>query len=276
MPIPLVKSLAVGRWTGDDDTKEPVLLAIAHDVSQFSWFARASVREGLTFASRGLIKRAQRGLRETVMHEGLGFNCHFFRQSDGLGAVLIADDAYPTAVAFRQIGEVLRAFAAAVPAGSWRTCTTDNAYLRSRRHPAGVDLAATLARAQEPEVCDRFTKVHHELAKTKAVLHRTIEAVLERDTKLEELMQKSDDLSAASKVFLENSRDTNRCCKMWVQRKHRRRAERAAAAKAEQQKRVAELRASGGKAAAVAGAAVAGAAGGPPKKSVSFWPGAGA
>jgi len=44
-------------------------------------------------------------------------------------------------------------------------------------------------------------KIQRELDETKIVLHKTIESVLERGEKIDSLVQKSDGLSAQSKMF---------------------------------------------------------------------------
>lgn len=44
-------------------------------------------------------------------------------------------------------------------------------------------------------------KIQRELDETKIVLHKTIESVLQRGEKIDDLVEKSDGLSAQSKVF---------------------------------------------------------------------------
>ena len=58
-------------------------------------------------------------------------------------------------------------------------------------------------------------KIQKELDETKIVLHKTIESVLERGEKIDTLVQKSDGLSAQSKMFYKQVR--NRCpsCSVW-------------------------------------------------------------
>ena len=53
----------------------------------------------------------------------------------------------------------------------------------------------------EPEKADDLTKIQDELKETKAVLHKTIESVLARGEKLDDLVAKSDQLSFASRGF---------------------------------------------------------------------------
>jgi len=46
------------------------------------------------------------------------------------------------------------------------------------------------------------------------VLHKTIESMLERGEKLDNLVDKSQDLSMASQMFYKQARKTNSCCKL--------------------------------------------------------------
>lgn len=64
---------------------------------------------------------------------------------------------------------------------------------------------------QDPAAADKLTKVQQELDKTKAILHETIESVLDRGEKLDDLVNKSDELSFASKQFYRQAKKTNSC-----------------------------------------------------------------
>ncbi len=44
--------------------------------------------------------------------------------------------------------------------------------------------------------------------------HKTIESVLERGAKLDDLVAKSEELSMSSKVFYKTAKQTNSCCKI--------------------------------------------------------------
>ena len=46
------------------------------------------------------------------------------------------------------------------------------------------------------------------------VLHQTIESMLNRGEKLENLVDKSSDLSMASQMFYKQARKTNSCCRL--------------------------------------------------------------
>ncbi|KAL9324045.1 hypothetical protein ACSQ67_008902 [Phaseolus vulgaris] len=58
---------------------------------------------------------------------------------------------------------------------------------------------------QDPAEADKLLKIQRELDETKIILHKTIDSVLARGEKLDSLVEKSSDLSAASQVHLNNS-----------------------------------------------------------------------
>jgi hypothetical protein len=58
-----------------------------------------------------------------------------------------------------------------------------------------------LVKYQDPQQADSIMKIQKELDETKIVLHKTIESVLERGEKIDSLVAKSDGLSAQSKMF---------------------------------------------------------------------------
>lgn len=60
-----------------------------------------------------------------------------------------------------------------------------------------------------------MTKLQRDLDETKIILHETISSLLQRGEKLDDLVAKSDDLSAQSKVFFKTARKTNQCCQYY-------------------------------------------------------------
>jgi hypothetical protein len=69
---------------------------------------------------------------------------------------------------------------------------------------AGVplpELKDYIVKYQDPQQADSIMKIQKELDETKIVLHKTIESVLQRGEKIDDLVAKSDGLSAQSKMF---------------------------------------------------------------------------
>ena len=86
--------------------------------------------------------------------------------------------------------------------------------------PEGKEVSACplddyLKKYQNPVEADPMMKVQNELDETKIVLHNTIEAVLQRGEKLDDLVAKSEGLSMQSKTFYKTAKKTNACCASW-------------------------------------------------------------
>lgn len=63
------------------------------------------------------------------------------------------------------------------------------------------ELKEYLSKYQDPQQADSILKIQKELDETKIVLHKTIESVLQRGEKIDDLVAKSDGLSNQSKMF---------------------------------------------------------------------------
>ncbi|KAI5735381.1 synaptobrevin homolog YKT6 isoform X1 [Diaphorina citri] len=181
-----------------------VMLKSSYDLQSFSFFQRGSVQEFMTFVSKTMVERSQTASRQSIK-EG-EYMCHVFVRGDNLAGILVSDQEYPHRVAHTLITNVLNEFSKAVPPSSWPTGTE-----ASISFP---QLPQYLARYQNPREADAMTKIQEELDETKIILHNTIEAVLQRGEKLDDLVSKSEGLSMQSKAFYKTARKTNSCCSL--------------------------------------------------------------
>ncbi|GKT59155.1 SNARE Ykt6 [Colletotrichum tofieldiae] len=74
------------------------------------------------------------------------------------------------------------------------------------------ELKEYLTKYQDPQQADSILKIQKELDETKIVLHKTIQSVLERGEKIDDLVAKSDGLSSQSKMFYQQAKKQNSCC----------------------------------------------------------------
>lgn len=65
---------------------------------------------------------------------------------------------------------------------------------------------------QDPREADPLTKMQEDLDETKIILRNTIEQVLVRGEKLDDLVSQSEELSVQSKAFYKTAKKTNSCC----------------------------------------------------------------
>jgi len=199
-----MKVLHISVMRFSRDTPDPVVLCQEMDLAQFGFFERPTVRQMLSFFAKTVISRIKSGSRVTVEQEQMqDYQVHAFLREDGLAATTTCDKEYPPRAAFNLLAKVLDDFAAAAP--SWRSETRQDSI-------SFPPLAEMLKAAQDPASFDKLTKIKGDLDETTAVLHQTIDNLLERGEKLDSLVERSDDLSKQSKMFYKQARKTNSCC----------------------------------------------------------------
>ncbi len=165
-------------------------------------FIEQTIKEMLGFLTRTFMKRTEPGQRQSITHEDYVVHCYV--RSDGLGGTVVTDSEYPARVAFVLLTQLLDDFTAAV-GDRWKTCTAPE----SIAFPA---LDEYLQKFQDPSAADKITKIQNDLDETTQILHKTIDSVLERGVKLDNLVERSNDLSAQSKMFYKQAKKTNSCC----------------------------------------------------------------
>jgi synaptobrevin family protein YKT6 len=178
------------------------ILQASHDVSSFSFFQRNSIREFMNFTAKIVVERTQTAIRSSVVEQE--YLCHAFVRPDNLAGVLISDQEYPARVGQTVLTKILEEFATQYPSIQWRnmpessgTCKRVDEYLQ---------------KYQNPHEADPMMRLQNDLDETKIILHNTLESVLQRGEKLDDLVQRSEGLSQQSKMFYQTAKKTNRCC----------------------------------------------------------------
>lgn len=133
----------------------------------------------------------------------------FAHDSAPLCAVAITDEEYPELVAHSMLKKALDAFTMKYPATAYNSFTKGSPQLQM------PELKELLDKYQDPQQADPIAKIKKELEETKQELHKTIESVLERGEKINDLVAKSDGLSAQSKMFYTQVRPL---CAEWMGR----------------------------------------------------------
>ena len=121
------------------------------------------------------------------------YTFHAYGRTEGVAGVMISDADYPPLVTHQLLSKVVDEFLSRYPRSSF-----------SMPNPptlAFPPLKEYLEKYQDPQQADSILKIQKELDETKIVLHKTIESVLERGEKIDSLVEKSDGLSAQSKMF---------------------------------------------------------------------------
>ncbi|MQL93076.1 hypothetical protein Taro_025716 [Colocasia esculenta] len=196
----VMKSTASGEFSSSGQA-DPIVLANATDVSHFGYFQRSAAREFILFVGRTVAKRTPPSQRQSVQHEE--YKVHSYNRN-GLCALTFMDDHYPVRSAFSLLNKVLDEYQKTF-GESWRTIQADVTQ-------PWLYLTEALTKFQDPAEADKLLKIQRDLDETKIILHKTIDSVLARGEKLDSLVEKSSDLSAASQMFYKQAKKTNQCC----------------------------------------------------------------
>ncbi|KAH9830174.1 snare protein YKT6 [Rhodofomes roseus] len=177
-------------------------LSTATDLSSFSFYQRPSVGEFMQFFTKTIAERTPQGQRQSVQENQ--YTAHVWNRggAEQLAGVIITDQEYPVRPAFSLLTKLLDDFIAKVPVAAYDA-------------PAAIafpEINAYLQKYQDPRQADAIMKVQQELDETKIILHKTIESVLERGEKINDLVDRSNALSAQSKAFYKTAKKQNSCC----------------------------------------------------------------
>lgn len=199
----MVKVVALVVMRFIERGKLPVLLGSSFELSSFGFFQKGSVREVATFVAREVVQRSDRGELESVKHREYVCHCQIFQNN--LAVCALSDDEYPQRVAFSLIQQAADLFQRQYEASKWNTAEKDQSMTVT-----GLD--ALLLKFQDPSEADKILKIKKDLEETKTIVYKSIEQMLERGDRLEDLASKSNDLSFQSKAFMKQAEKMNSCC----------------------------------------------------------------
>ncbi|KAN0131718.1 Longin-like domain containing protein [Lactarius tabidus] len=177
-------------------------LCSASDLSSFSFYQKGSVGEFMSFFTKTVAERTPQGARQSVQENN--YTAHVYNRggAEQLAAVIITDHEYPVRPAFSLLSKLLDDFTAKVPQSSFSNSSAISF----------PDINTYIQKYQDPRHADNIMRVQQELDETKIVLHKTIESVLQRGEKLDNLVERSTALSAQSKMFYKTAKKQNSCC----------------------------------------------------------------
>ncbi|GCE98676.1 palmitoyltransferase [Zygosaccharomyces mellis] len=192
--------IGVLRNTGEKSLE----LTETKDLSQFGFFERSSVAQFMTFFAETVSLRTGAGQRQSV-EEG-NYVGHVYARSEGICGVIVTDKDYPVRPAYTLLNKLLEDYLVQHPPSQWEKVTETDQSLQM------TGLNDTIKRYQDPSQADAIMKVQQELDETKIVLHNTIDSVLQRGEKLDNLVDKSETLNTSSKMFYKQAKKSNSCC----------------------------------------------------------------
>jgi len=197
--------LALYRSLGEE--AHPVRLASVSDLSSFNYFTRGSIQEHLNFAARTVIQRTKGGTRQSVGLTENPFLVHTYVRFYGLAGIVVTQKDYAVRVAYSLINKMMTDYEQ-FHAQAWKKATSDSA-----DEPEFMKKDILLY--QNPAEADKLTQIQKNLDDITQIMHKNIEEVLNRGETLDNLMDRSEDLSATSLTFYKQAKKQNSCCKAY-------------------------------------------------------------
>jgi synaptobrevin family protein YKT6 len=167
----------------------------ALDVSNFSYFTQSSIAEYLKYGCKLITQRIAAGTRQTIDltddKNGYDLVAHAFKQTNGTSVCVITDREYPTRTALTFVANVHK--------------------LTEVDQSATLFLTKMLQTYQNPAQVDKLWHVQNNLDQLQASMRLNVQQLLERGETLDDLIQKTDDLSNRAKLFQRRAAHLNRC-----------------------------------------------------------------
>lgn len=185
--------------------EKPLFLTMTHDVSSFSIVQRNAVKDVSKFLARNIIPKVGLSKREVIAHEKYLFIA--MRWSDGLAVSMFTDSEYPPRVAFQGINKIHEDFRQKVPEQIWAAVKKDldcDGYKDTLRE--------WLKQYSDPKSFDAVSSTQGKVDETKAQMQRNLNQVLGNMQNMEQLMEKSDDLSANTQQMFKQSKKMKKGC----------------------------------------------------------------
>lgn len=135
------------------------------------------------------------------------YTFHAYGRTEGVCGIIISDHEYPALVAHQLLSKVMDEFLTSHPRSAWSSATANSITM--------PELKEYLTKYQDPHQADSIMKIQRELDETKIVLHKTIESVLQRGEKIDDLVAKSDGLSNQSKMFYRKTQPLSAYLSRW-------------------------------------------------------------
>ncbi|GIX73689.1 synaptobrevin homolog YKT6 [Caerostris extrusa] len=172
------------------------ILSSCSDFSSFGFFQKKSAREFMRFSSLMLVGRTEPDTKISVREQT--YVCHAFVQSNRLAAAAVTDDEYPPNVVHICLSQLLSDFESYLPPRIWKRAEDTVEF-------PGINVI--FEKYSSPKNLDLVTTTQGQIDETKIILHQTLESILQRGEKLDELVNKADDLSLQAKTFYKSARE---------------------------------------------------------------------
>ena len=160
------------------------IISEAYNLSYFGFFERTTIKEFIIFFTNLTSNRITSNTKNTIKHSIYVIYCY---KNSNNTCCIVCDEEYPEQPVFYIINEILQ------------------------KQISTPELEKLIIKYADPQETNKIYKIQGELSNIKYVLNQTIDSLLERGEKLEDIVEKSNNLSKLSKEFYKKTKENN-CC----------------------------------------------------------------
>ena len=174
---------------------QAILQDKAQDFSDIGILYRKNAVEISDFAAKQLAESPNPDMYVSAQEKDLLF--HSYKHESGAVAIIVADKEYPSRVAFAILREIMQEYTSCggkLPGGKSQT------------------IQKAITQYQNPSNADKITRIQSNLEETKQIMVQNLEMAIGRGESLNELVQKSQEISDTSKVFAREADKMHGCC----------------------------------------------------------------
>lgn len=189
---------------------KPIFLKNSYALNYISVMKRYFAKDPLNFAARTTVSKLKNGETVKVTIPDVD-NAVLYAHvnQEGLCTVIITDTAYPESAAKKVLLTVQRTFCEYYSTDIFKNYEAD----QTMKFP---ELDEMIQKYQDPKEADKLIKIESELNEIQGMLTKTMEDLMDRGEKLEDLMKQSDDISNMAYNFYSKSKDANKkCCSIY-------------------------------------------------------------
>jgi len=175
---------------------EPVHLVQVVNTTTVSWIGRSSVKEIMSLVMRTCVGNTNPGDFARLEHSlhGKKCFCYVISKNNGLAGALVTDELYPQRVAINLVDKMLEEFEERVDEDTWFGAVNDD----SITFPL---LEEMLQEFQDPAAADAIEGLKKDMEESRQILQKSVDAILQRGQKLEDLIMHSNKLSMQTKLM---------------------------------------------------------------------------
>jgi synaptobrevin homolog YKT6 len=186
--------------------KEPITLYNAYYSSKFPFFARSNIKKILIEIGREIIKRIKSDTFYSIKVDKDNINgiVHGY-VNNGIGCIIIDDNKNHTE---HIKGFLKKSLMIMSEQASHYEIIKSDIYLTNK------ELDKFFIDGNDELKNDKLIQVRNEVDVTKAVILDSIDALLERGEKIEDLLIRNETLEKEAREYLKRTKDLNRCCQI--------------------------------------------------------------